>query len=89
MDFSWDEAKAKSNLKKHKVSFVEATEVFGDLFSSCVSDPDHSVEEDRYLLFGTTSKGRSLVISFAECTGVIRIISARQMTRKERSAYES
>lgn len=89
MDFSWDEAKAKSSLKKHKVSFAEATEVFGDLFSSCVSDPDHSVEEDRYLLFGTTSKGRGLVISFTECTGVIRIISARQMTRKERSAYES
>ncbi|EFI32817.1 protein of unknown function DUF497 [Desulfonatronospira thiodismutans ASO3-1] len=89
MDFTWDDTKDRSNFKKHGVSFVEATEVFGDVFSSCVSDPDHSVEEDRYLLFGTTSKGRSLVVSFTECTGTIRIISARQMTRKERTAYES
>jgi len=89
MDFAWDEAKASSNLKKHGVSFAEATEVFGDIFSSCVPDPDHSIDEDRYLIFGTSLKGTSLVVSFIERTDVIRIISARQMTRKERSAYES
>ncbi|WP_084032002.1 BrnT family toxin [Desulfonatronum lacustre] len=89
MDFTWDESKAHSNLKKHGVSFKEATEVFGDEFSSCVPDPDHSVGEDRYLLFGTSSKGRHLVVSFTERIEVIRIISVRHMTRKERGAYES
>ncbi|GAB6060691.1 BrnT family toxin [Desulfonatronum parangueonense] len=89
MDFTWDGAKALSNLNKHGVSFEEATEVFGDELSSCVADPDHSVGEDRYLLFGTSSKGRHLVVSFTERAGSIRIISARHMTRKERSAYES
>jgi uncharacterized protein len=89
MDFTWDESKARLNLKKHGVSFNEATEVFGDDFSSCVPDPDHSLGEERYLLFGSSSKGRHLVVSFTERTEVIRIISARHMTRKERTAYES
>lgn len=89
MDFTWDESKARSNLKKHHVSFKEATEVFGDEFSSCVPDPDHSFGEERYLLFGISSKGRHLVVSFTERTEGIRIISARNMTRKERTAYEA
>lgn len=89
MDFTWDEAIARLNLKKHGVSFNEATEVFGDDFSLCVPDPDHSVGEERYLLFGTSSKGRHLVVSFTERTEVIRIISVRYMTRKEHAAYES
>ena len=89
MDFTWDESKSGFNKKKHGVSFNEATEVFGDNFSSCVPDPDHSVGEARYLLFGMSSKGRHLVVSFTERTEGIRIISARHMTRKERAAYEA
>ncbi|MEW6037647.1 MAG: BrnT family toxin [Pseudomonadota bacterium] len=88
MDFEWDETKARANEKKHGVSFVEATEVFGDEYSSCVHDPDHSYEEERYLLFGVSSKGNYIVVSYTERSDTVRIISARCMTRQERKAYE-
>ena len=88
MDFEWDEAKARQNLKKHGVSFLEATEVFGDEYSSCVQDPDHSHDEERFLLFGLSMKRNHLVVSFTERSSKIRIISARHMTRQERKAYE-
>ncbi|KAB2932535.1 MAG: BrnT family toxin [Candidatus Contendobacter sp.] len=88
MDFEWDETKARTNERKHGIAFLEATEVFGDDHSSCVHDPDHSYGEDRYLLFGVSSKGNFLVVSYTERSGVIRLISARRMTRQERKAYE-
>lgn len=88
MNFEWDEAKASANQSKHGLSFSEATEVFADDYSSCVQDPDHSYEENRYLLFGLSSKGKYLVVSFTEKPNTIRIISARCMTRQERKAYE-
>jgi hypothetical protein len=88
MDFEWDETKARANEKKHGVSFLEAAEVFGDDYSSCVHDPDHSSDEDRYLLFGVSSKGNFLVVSYTERSGTMRIISARRMTSQERKAYE-
>lgn len=66
MDFEWDETKAFTNQKKHGTSFIEVSEVFNDDFSSCVPDPDHSHEEERYLLFGVSSKGIPLVVSFTE-----------------------
>ena len=88
MNFEWDEAKARINQSKHGVSFSEATEVFADEYSSFVNDPDHSYEEARYLLFGVSSKGRYLVVSFTERQETVRIISARRMTRQERKAYE-
>ena len=88
MDFEWDEAKARANEKKHGVSFLEAAEVFSDDYSSCVHDPDHSSDEDRYLLFGVFSKGNFLVVSYTERSDTIRIISARRMTSQERKAYE-
>ena len=88
MNFEWDETKAQSNHRKHGVSFLEATEVFADDYSSCVPDPDHSLDEARFLLFGMTLKGAYLVVSFTERADSIRIISARTMTRQERNAYE-
>jgi len=88
MDFEWDERKEVANQKKHGVSFLEASEVFADELSSCVRDPDHSDEEERYLLFGVSLKGSFLVVSFTERAETIRIISARTMTRQERNAYE-
>ncbi|MDG4594523.1 MAG: BrnT family toxin [Candidatus Contendobacter sp.] len=88
MDFEWDDIKAHTNEKKHGVSFLEAAEVFGDDYSSCVHDPDHSYDEDRYLLFGVSSKGNFLVVSYTERSDTIRIISARRMTNQERRAYE-
>jgi len=88
MDFEWDESNADSNIRKHGVTFWEATEVFGDELSSFVSYPDHSQGEDRFLLFGRSQRGRYLVVSFTECAEIIRIISARRMTPPERKAYE-
>lgn len=88
MDFVWDETKARKNQSKHGISFYEAAEVFGDTWSSCVPDPDHSLNEERFLLFGASASGRYLVVSFTESGDSIRIISARQMTLPERKAYE-
>jgi uncharacterized protein len=88
MDFEWDEIKEHTNQRKHGISFLEASEVFADEHSSCVLDPDHSYNEERYLLFGVSLKGNYLVVSFTERIETIRIISARPMTRQERNAYE-
>ncbi len=88
MNFEWDKTKAQTNENKHGVSFIEASEVFDDEHSSSVHDPDHSYGEERYLLFGISSKGNLLVVSYTERLNIIRIISARRMTRQERKAYE-
>ena len=90
MEFEWDPKKAAANLKKHKVSFEEAATVFGDPLSITVPDPDHSLEEDRYLTVGMSERGRLLIIAHTEEEGGerIRIISARPLTPRERKAYE-
>jgi uncharacterized protein len=88
VDFEWDAEKAQENEAKHGVSFVEASEVFGDDHSSTVPDPDHSGGEDRYLVFGISKNGRYLVVSDTEREERIRLISARPMTTRERKAYE-
>ena len=88
MQFEWDPQKAIANESKHGVSFVEASEVFGDEHSSAVPDPDHSLEEGRYIIFGVSRNGRFLVVSYTERNDRIRLISARMMTRSERKAYE-
>jgi len=69
-------------------SWEIATRLFNDEYSSCVNDPDHSYEESRYLIFGVSTKGTHLVVSYTERLGIIRIISARCLTRQERKAYE-
>jgi uncharacterized DUF497 family protein len=88
LTFEWDPQKAAENDQKHGVTFVEATEVFDDDHSSSVSDPDHSVNEQRYLIFGISRQGKHLVVSYTERGDRIRLISARQMTTHERRAYE-
>jgi uncharacterized DUF497 family protein len=88
MDFEWNRSKARANERKHSVSFEEATEVFADEYSSTVADPDHSIDEERFVIFGETASERFLVVAFTERNGRIRLISARQMTRRERRAYE-
>jgi uncharacterized protein len=87
--FEWDPEKARENEQKHGVGFPEASEVFDDDRSSSVSDPDHSADEDRYLIFGISKQGRHLVVSYTERGERIRLISARQMTSRERRAYEA
>lgn len=88
MKFEWDPPKAAANLAKHGVSFDEAGSVFHDPFAVSGPDPDHSVGESRYITFGMSSLGRLLVVSHSHRPGVIRIISAREMTRPERKLYE-
>ena len=88
IEFEWDTEKARANEQKHGVTFFEACEVFDDDHSSAVRDPDHSVDEDRYLIFGVTNDGKYLVVSYTERGDRIRLISARKMTPRERKAYE-
>lgn len=88
LNFEWDEEKAKANLKKHRVSFDEATTVFSDPFSVTIPDPDHSVDEQRYIDIGSSEKGRVLVVVYTERGSSIRIISCRKATPSERKRYE-
>lgn len=88
MEFEWDPQKAAKNLQKHKVPFAEAATVFDDPLSVAVADPDHSMEEDRLIIVGQSYRSRLLIVSFAERGDRIRIISARELTRAERGAYE-
>lgn len=88
IEFEWDPTKANTNENKHSVSFYEACEVFEDIHSSTVRDPDHSQDEERYLIFGASKSGKYLVVSYTERSDRIRLISARQMTPRERKAYE-
>lgn len=85
--FRWDPRKAVGNVRKHGVTFEEATTVFGDRLSVTIADPDHSVDEQRFLLLGLSSRGRLLVVAHSERGDAIRIISARRVTRRERRTY--
>ena len=86
--FTWDPKKAASNLRKHGVSFEEALTVFGDPLARIHDDPLHSERESREIIVGHSTRGRLLLVSFAEQAGVIRLISARRATRHERRDYE-
>jgi uncharacterized DUF497 family protein len=88
MEFEWDPKKAKSNLRKHRVSFEEAATIFEDALAAIYEDPDHSAHERRYLMIGTSIRGRLLHIAFADRGERIRIINARKATKKEREFYE-
>jgi len=88
MEFEWDARKAVSNLRKHGVSFGEAATVFNDLLSVRVRDPDHSTHENRQIIVGISARLRLLMVAFTERGDKIRIISARELTRSEREAYE-
>lgn len=88
MYFDWDKNKAASNLTKHKVSFEEAATFFGDPLSDTFDDPDHSIEERRFLIIEHSEKGKLLFVSHTDDDEMIRIISARELTRGEREAYE-
>jgi uncharacterized DUF497 family protein len=88
VQFEWDPEKASANETVLGVSFLEASEVFDDDLSSTVPDPDHSEEENRYLIFGCSKAGTHLVVSFTEREDRVRMISARPMTPRERKAYE-
>jgi len=88
MNFEWDPEKAELNLAKHDVSFEEASTAFGDPLSITISDPDHSEEEDRFILLGQTYSGRFVVVVHTDRDETIRLISARMATKGERRNYE-
>ena len=87
--FEWDRGKAKQNQKKHGISFTEATEVFSDENARLIDDPDHSAEEDRFIILGMSFKLRLLIVCHAYRgeDEVIRIISARRANRSEEGQY--
>ena len=88
MEFEWYKKKAKANLSDHKVSFDEAKTVFADPLYIDFYDPDHSDDEDRYIVIGKSQRHRILIVSYRERDNKIRLISARKATRKEREDYE-
>ena len=88
MRFEWDENKAARNFVKHGISFEEAATVFGDPLSDTFDDPDHSAEERRFVIIGVSEKGRMLIVAHTDEGEVVRLISAREPTRKEREFYE-
>jgi uncharacterized DUF497 family protein len=88
MQFEWDSEKVTANLSKHGVSFDEARTVFDDPLYVDFYDPDHSVEEQRYIIIGQSESGRLLMVSYTERDDTIRMISSREVTPEERKAYE-
>jgi hypothetical protein len=88
MNFEWDPDKATANVHKHGVSFEEASTAFGDSLSSTIHDPDHSEDEDRFILVGMTYTGRLVVVVHVDRPDAVRLISARLAEPRERRAYE-
>lgn len=88
--FEWDENKNSINKRKHKISFEEAKTVFYDDNAILFDDPDHSIYEERFLILGFTYTSRICIVShrYRDSEGLIRIISARSATKKERRYYE-
>ena len=88
MKFEWEPIKAAANKRKHGVTFDEASTVFGDTLSASGRDLAHSIGEPRFVTLGISSQGRVLAVCHTDRGGVIRIISARPATRKEKRIYE-
>lgn len=89
IEFSWDSKKAHANMRKHGVSFDEASTAFGDANARLIFDPDHSNTEDRYILLGMTTRFRLVVVChiYRKTERIIRIISARKATKHEVIEY--
>ena len=89
LHFEWDARKAAANARKHGVSFDEAKSVFVDERAKLIDDPDHSEDEDRFVLLGLSSALRLLLVChcYRSETHVIRIISARKATATESRSY--
>ena len=88
--FEWDEAKAQANLRKHGVTFDEASTVFDDSYARVIEDPDHSDCEERFIILGLSIRARELVV--CHCLrgpdgSTVRIISARKATKTESRQY--
>lgn len=86
--FEWDRRKAARNLAKHGLSFDEASTVFADRLSLTIPDPDHSEDEERWIIIGQSNRGRLLVVVHTEDDNTVRIISTREAEKRERVKYE-
>lgn len=89
MQFEWDRAKAEGNVRKHRVSFDEAVTVFYDPLAATFDDPGHPVGERRLITVGYSSRRRLLVVAHTERAEIVRIISARLATARERKRHEA
>lgn len=91
LKFEWDKKKEKANIKKHGVSFEDARTVFYDEYALQFFDPDHSDDEERFILLGTNHKLKTLVVChcFRAAETVVRIISARTAVKDEQDVYWS
>ena len=87
LHFEWDPRKSASNAKKHKVTFEEARSAFADPNGLVIDDPDHSQDEDRFILLGLSYAVRLLVVSHTFRSNTVRIISARKATPREATTY--
>lgn len=87
--FTWDTAKARANQRKHGVRFEEAQTVFTDEGALLIDDPDHSIDEDRFVIIGFSSQARLLTVChcYRQSDEVIHVISARRSTRNEAGQY--
>ena len=89
LNFEWDGKKSASNQRKHGVSFEEAESAFADEFGRLIADPDHSDQEDRFILMGLSSRLRLLIVCHCyRHHDIVRIISARKTNASERAEYE-
>ena len=89
LKFTWDKEKNRKNISSHKISFEEAKTVFFDPNAKVIYDPDHSIDEERFLILGLSVSLNILVVChcYKENDNLIRIISARQATPSERKQY--
>jgi uncharacterized DUF497 family protein len=89
IQFQWDENKNSANIKKHKISFEEAKTVFYDENAKVIQDPEHSMDEDRFIILGFSSKLKLIIVvhTYRENDEIIRIISARKATKNESKYY--
>jgi uncharacterized DUF497 family protein len=86
--FEWDNRKAQSNKRKHGITFEEASTIFSDSLSITIPDPSHSISEERFVTVGMSVSDKLIVVVHTNRGDIIRIISARRATRREREQYE-
>jgi uncharacterized protein len=89
VECDWDPEKARKNLANHGVAFDEASTVFGDPLAITIDDPDHSQDEQRFPTTGLSSRQRLIIVAHTDRQGRVRIITAREVTMRERTQYES
>lgn len=88
VDIEWDNDKNSLNKNKHRITFEEAATIFNDPLELTISDPGHSLAENRFISVGQSSANKLIVVSFTERGGLVRLISARRPTKAERTTYE-